>query len=66
MSSGSEQRANSDDEDIADDNSDMQHVTWTRVGAERPCFSFSGKPHMNVDLEGQNNPLGYFEVFITP
>jgi hypothetical protein len=62
MSSGNEQRANSDDEDNANDNSDMQHDTWTRIGIEGPCFPCSGKPGINVDLEDQNNPLEYFKL----
>jgi hypothetical protein len=28
----------------------MQHGAWTKVGAEWPCFPFSGKPGLNVDL----------------
>jgi hypothetical protein len=66
MSSGSEQKANSDDEDSANDNSDMQHDTWTTVSIDRLHFPFSGKPGINVDLENQNNPLKYFKLFITP
>jgi hypothetical protein len=41
MSSGSEQGATSDNEDNANDNSDMQHDTSTRVGAERSHFSLT-------------------------
>jgi hypothetical protein len=66
MSSGSEQRESSDNEYNANDNSDMQHNTWTRSDAERPHFPFSGKPGISVDLEVRNNPLEYFELFITP
>jgi hypothetical protein len=44
----------------------MQHVTWTRIGVERPRFPFDGKPGISVDLEDRNNPLEYFELFITP
>jgi hypothetical protein len=51
MSSGSEQRENSDDEDNANDNNDMQHDTWRRVGAERWHFPFIGRLGINVDLE---------------
>jgi hypothetical protein len=65
ISSGSEQRENSDDEGNANDISDMQHDTWTSVGAERQHFPFSGKPGINVDLEDRNNPLEYFGLFIT-
>jgi hypothetical protein len=43
MSSGREQRANSDDEDNVSDNSDVQHHTWTRLGVKRPRFAFKGK-----------------------
>jgi hypothetical protein len=62
-SSGSEQRENSGDEDNANDNSDMQHNTWTRVGVERQRFPLSGKPGIYVDLEDRNNPLEYFGLY---
>jgi hypothetical protein len=64
--SGNEQREHFYDEDSADDNSDRQYNTWRSVGTERPHFSFSGKPDINVDLENQNNPLEYIGLFITP
>jgi hypothetical protein len=38
--SGSEQSDSSDDEDNVNDDSDMQHETWTKVGAEHPVFHF--------------------------
>jgi hypothetical protein len=38
----------------------------SRVGIERPLFTFSGKPSINVELEDQNNLLEYFKLFITP
>jgi hypothetical protein len=63
--SGSERSDSSNDEAVNDD-SGMQLGTWTKVGAERPRFPFSGKPGLNVDLEDQNSPLEYFELFITP
>jgi hypothetical protein len=66
MLQNSDQRANSDDEGSANDNSDMKNDAWTRVGAERSHFLFSRKPGMNVDLEDQNKPQEYFELFITP
>jgi hypothetical protein len=50
MLSHSEQQATSDG-DSANDNRDMQHDTWTRIDIERPCFPFSGKPGINVDLQ---------------
>jgi hypothetical protein len=37
-----------------------------RLGAERPCFPFTGKPGINVDLEDPSDPLEYFELFCTP
>jgi hypothetical protein len=64
--SGSEQSDSSDDEDDVNDDSDMQHGTWAKVGAERPRFPFSGKPGLNFDLEDLNNPLEYYELLITP
>jgi hypothetical protein len=42
--SDSEQSDNSVDEDNVNDDNDMQHETWTKVGAELPRFPFSGKP----------------------
>jgi hypothetical protein len=42
--SDSEQSDSSDDEDNVNDDSDMQHETWTKVWAELPSFPFSGKP----------------------
>jgi hypothetical protein len=63
--SGSEQSDSSDDEAVNDD-CGMQHGTWTKVGAERPQFPFSGKTGQNVDLKDPNSPLEYFELFITP
>jgi hypothetical protein len=35
-------------------------------GTETPCFPFSGKPGINIDLEAWNKPLVYFKLFITP
>jgi hypothetical protein len=29
----------------------MQHNTWARLGAEKSCFPFSGKPGINGDLK---------------
>jgi hypothetical protein len=51
MSSGSEQTENSDDENSANDKSDMQHNTQTMLGAETPRFPLSRKLDINVDLE---------------
>jgi hypothetical protein len=42
--SDSKQSDNSDDEDNVNDDSDMQHETWTKVGAELPHFPLRGKP----------------------
>jgi hypothetical protein len=44
----------------------MQHETWTKVGADLPHFPFSGKPGLNVYLDGPNNLLDYFELLIAP
>jgi hypothetical protein len=46
--------------------SDMQQGAWTKLGAEWPCFQFSGKPGLNVDLGDCINLLEYFELCITP
>jgi hypothetical protein len=66
MSSVSEQRENSYDEDNANDSSDMKDDAWMRVGTERQCFPFSGKPGISVDLEDQNSTLEYVGLFIAP
>jgi hypothetical protein len=44
----------------------MQHGAWTKLGAERPCFPFNGKPGLNVDLEDPIIQLDYFELCVTP
>jgi hypothetical protein len=44
----------------------MQYGTWTKVGAQQPCFPFSGNPGINVGLEDSNNPLEYFELLVAP
>jgi hypothetical protein len=66
MASGSEQRANCDDEGSSNGNSDVRQDTWTLVGAEKQLVPFDGKPGVNVDLEYRSNPLEYFELFISP
>jgi hypothetical protein len=64
--SDSEQTDSSDDEDNVNDDNDMQHGTWTKVGAERLRVLFSGKLGLNVHLEDPNNLLDHFELLITP
>jgi hypothetical protein len=44
----------------------MQQGAWTKLGAERSCFPFSGKCGLNVDLEDPINQFKYFELCITP
>jgi hypothetical protein len=44
----------------------MQHGVWVKSGAEGPCFPFTGKPSIIVDLEDPSNPLEYFDLFCTP
>jgi hypothetical protein len=43
----------------------MLAFTWTKVGAERPLFLFSGGSGLNFDLGCHNDPLEYCELFIT-
>jgi hypothetical protein len=64
--SGSKHSDSSGDKDSVNDDSNMQHETWTKVGVEQPLFPFSDIPSLNVDLEDPNNLLDYFELFITP
>ena len=49
-----------------DESSDIQHGTWTNVGTERPRFPFIRKPDLNMKIENSENPLKFFELFITP
>jgi hypothetical protein len=51
ISSCGEQSVSSDEEENVSDNSSMQHGIRAKSGAEQPCFPFSGKPGINVDLE---------------
>jgi hypothetical protein len=46
--SGSEQSNSSGDKDYVNAGSDMKHGTWTKVGAERPHFPFSGRPGLKL------------------
>lgn len=61
--SENEDEADSSDEEVE---TEMQHGTWTNIGKERPRFPFTGKPGLNVEIEDNNNPLEFFELFITP
>jgi hypothetical protein len=61
-----EQSVSSDVEENVSDNSSMQHCIWVKLGAERPCLPFTGKPGINVELEDLSNPLEYFDLFCTP
>jgi hypothetical protein len=44
----------------------MRHGIWAESGAEQPCFPFTGKPGINVDLKDSSNPPEYSELFCTP
>jgi hypothetical protein len=55
-----EETVSSDEKENVNDNSSMQHGTWAKSGAGRPCFPFTGKPGIDVDSEDPSNPLGYF------
>jgi hypothetical protein len=44
----------------------MQHDIQAKSGAERPCFPFTGKSGLNIDLEDPSNPPDYFKLFYTP
>nr|CAD7575868.1 unnamed protein product [Timema californicum] len=65
ISSGSD---NDSEEDVIGEDGDcnIHHGTWTKVGTERPRFPFSGQPGLKVQLENPDDPLEYFELFITP
>ena len=51
-------------DDVID--TDIHHGTWTNIGTERTRFPFIGKPGLNVKIENSENPLEFFELFITP
>jgi hypothetical protein len=55
-----EQSVSSYEAENVNDNRSKQPDTWTNSGAERPHFSFTGKPGINVDLEDSSNPPGIF------
>jgi hypothetical protein len=63
--SDSETSDSSDDDDNVNDDSDMQNGTWTKLGAERRRYLFSGKTGLIVDLEDPKNLPVYFELLIT-
>ena len=44
--------------------SDIQHRKWMKVGTERPCFTFIGKPGLKVKIQNSEKPLECFEPFI--
>jgi hypothetical protein len=48
---------NFDDENKVSDDSDMQHGTWTKLGAEQPCLPLSSKPGLNMDLKYPCKPV---------
>ena len=35
-----------------------------KLGTERPCFSFTGKPDLNVEIQDAENLLQFFKLFI--
>jgi hypothetical protein len=47
-----EENVSFDEEENVSDNSSMQHGIWAKSSAEQqPCFPFTGKPSIIVDLE---------------
>jgi hypothetical protein len=66
ISSVGEQSVTSYEAENVRDNSSMRPDVWANLGARRPCFPFTGKPGINVDLEDPSNPLEYFESFCMP
>jgi hypothetical protein len=43
----------------------MQHGIWAKLGAEKLCFSFTGKPGLHTNLEDLSNFLEYSKLFYT-
>jgi hypothetical protein len=50
ISSYGEHSVSSDEEENVSDNSCIQHVIWTKSGAEQPHFPFTGKPGIHTGL----------------
>jgi hypothetical protein len=63
--SDSEESDSSDDDDNVNDDSEMRNGTWTKLGAERLRYPFSGKTGLNVVVEDPKNLLVYSELLIT-
>jgi hypothetical protein len=63
---GGERNVISDEAENISNSSSMQPDVWADLGAEQPCFPFTGKPDINVDLEDPSDPLEYFELFCAP
>jgi hypothetical protein len=61
ISSGGEKSVTSDEAENVSNNSSMQPDIWANSGAEQPCFLFTGKSGIIVDLEDPSNSLEYFE-----
>jgi hypothetical protein len=54
------------EQSVSSDECSVQHGIWVKSGAKRPCFPFTGKPGIDVDLEDPSNPLEYSDLFCTP
>jgi hypothetical protein len=63
---GGKQSASSDEAENVRNISSVHSDIWANSGAERPHFSFTGKPGINVDLEDPSNPLEYFKLYCAP
>jgi hypothetical protein len=62
--SGGEQSVSSDQTENISNNNSLQPDVWANSGADRPRFSFTGKPGINVDLEDPSKPPEYFSRFV--
>jgi hypothetical protein len=55
-----EQNVRSNDEENVSDSSSMQHGIWAKTASEQPCFPFTDKTDINIDLGDPSIPLEYF------
>jgi hypothetical protein len=55
-----EQSVSWNDEENVSDSSSMQHGIWAKTASEQPCFPFTDKTDINIDLGDPSNPLEYF------
>jgi hypothetical protein len=61
LSCGKQSVGCNEEENVSDSNS-IQHGIWAKTGAEQPCFPFTDKTDINVDLGDSSNLQEYFRT----